>query len=89
MIIRDPVRLVGLIDTLPWYAETRPHQVKRLGFESAGVWAVGPTSEGRVRWLFEHQADMKEFKAQWSSYVLVAGYLGPLNLGNTTYKRLS
>jgi hypothetical protein len=78
VIIREPDKLKSLERTLPWYAETRPHQVKRLGFVPVGLWAVGPAEQRRVRWLFQHEADMREFKRLHRGFLLVAGYLGPV-----------
>lgn len=85
MIIRDPIRLKAMERTLPWYAETRPHQVKQLGFEPVGLWAVGPAEQHRARWLFEREADMKEFKRLNLHFLLVAGYLGPVVTDHRIY----
>lgn len=89
MIIRESsklARLGGPDGPLHWYCETRPHQVKRLGFEPEGQWAVGPTPERRVRWLFQLEADQCEFCRRHRGFLLIAGYLGPLQTETRRFK---
>lgn len=86
MIIRDPAKLKELERVFPWYAETRPHQVKQMGFDPLGKWAVGPTPERRVRWLFESQEDQMTFSRKHRAFLLVGGYLGPLRTETRIFK---
>jgi hypothetical protein len=86
MIVRDPARLKAMERFLYWYAETRPHQVKRLSFGPLGKWAVGPTEEGRVRWLFEDEWDYSRFCKAYRGHLLIAGYLGPLETETRVFK---
>lgn len=86
MIIHDPSELVAKAKVWPWYVETRPQQVKRLGFDNVSDWGVGQTPEGRVRWLFKSMADWQRFKADHRAFVLIAGYLGPLQTENRTWE---
>lgn len=86
MILRDASKLKEMERHYPWYVETRPHQVKRLGFEPRGGWAVGPTPERRVRWLFEDINDWHDFRVDHSSFILIAGTLGPLKTETRTFR---
>lgn len=86
MIIRDAHQLKALVKVAPWYAETRPHQVKKLGFEPKGLWAVGPAEPRRVRWLFALEDDQKAFSRLHRGFLLVAGYLGPLVTETRNYQ---
>ena len=84
MIIRDPATLSEKGKVWPWYVETRPQQIKQIGFEPVADWGVGQI-DGRVRWLFKNMADWQKFKAMHRAFVLVAGYLGPLSTENRTW----
>lgn len=86
MIIREAKQLRDLERLFMHYAETRPHQVKRLGFDPTGRWAVGPTSEGRVRWLFEYAADLDAFFHHHRGFTLIKGTLRPLVTETRTFQ---
>lgn len=78
MLANSPSELKRLEGQLPWYCESRPKQIKRIGITPRSPWAVGPTPEGRVRWLFEDINDWHDFRIEHSVLILIAGNLGPL-----------
>lgn len=72
-LINDEWQMDQASMKLPWFAETRPKRVKRLGMELTGPAAVG-SYDGRVRWLFKHRLDRDAFMALHGTEVICAGW---------------
>lgn len=86
MLVNSPAELKRLEGQLPWYCESRPKQIKRIGITPRSPWAVGPTPEGRVRWLFANRNDWHDFKMMHWRLILIAGNLGPLHTETRSFK---